>query len=360
VLAHPHIATALSFHSGHDILLHPWSWSTTAGLPDAFWYEMLSRKGSQLTEANGFRGAPHTWTARGLYLASGSTIDWLYEQGILAWTPEIYGASELSFAQRITTTNTFAIGQSLGEGFNPLPADIPRVVDRWLRWSLYLLAATPNVGLSKVQVHQEGLNVAIANDGLLPLDVQVAVQDEQQVYTTTLVGLSAEERTWWVPLLPSSEQTTTITLTAQTRIGTSAREPQVEVIQLQIEGEVVRTVEGRLESFVHLGDFFGGWWAGVQWDTPEYHLGPPLLLAGDLDGDNDVDIVDIMLVASRWGSSQGDVNYDVRYDLDGDGDIDVVDIMLVAAHWGTRSTPVAQRTSPDRYGAMARCVECTR
>ncbi len=54
----------------------------------------------------------------------------------------------------------------------------------------------------------------------------------------------------------------------------------------------------------------------------------------DLDCDGDVDIVDIMLVASHWGCQQGDACYDARYDLDGNGSIDIVDIMQVAAHWG--------------------------
>jgi len=51
----------------------------------------------------------------------------------------------------------------------------------------------------------------------------------------------------------------------------------------------------------------------------------------DLDCDCDVDIADIMAVASHWRSS---VDYNTAYDLDDDGDIDIVDIMLVAVHWG--------------------------
>ncbi len=63
----------------------------------------------------------------------------------------------------------------------------------------------------------------------------------------------------------------------------------------------------------------------------------------DLDDDSDVDIADIMLVASRWRTSCDDPdpdgdpdtpNYGAQYDLDGDCDIDIVDIMLVAARWG--------------------------
>ncbi|MGA9347495.1 MAG: hypothetical protein WBW48_01660 [Anaerolineae bacterium] len=64
------------------------------------------------------------------------------------------------------------------------------------------------------------------------------------------------------------------------------------------------------------------------------HAGPPCTLAGDLDCDCDVDMVDIMLVASRWHATEGDLDYDPLYDLDGNGVIDIVDIMLVAVHWG--------------------------
>jgi len=57
-------------------------------------------------------------------------------------------------------------------------------------------------------------------------------------------------------------------------------------------------------------------------------------LFGDLDCDCDVDVKDVMMVASRWRCQLGDECYDVRCDLDGDGNIDIVDIMQVVAHWG--------------------------
>ena len=41
-----------------------------------------------------------------------------------------------------------------------------------------------------------------------------------------------------------------------------------------------------------------------------------------------------MLVASRWNTAEGDPNYDALYDLDGNGEIGIMDIMLVAVHWG--------------------------
>ncbi|MBC7260862.1 MAG: hypothetical protein H5T63_02515, partial [Chloroflexi bacterium] len=278
VLARPNCFTALTFHSGSDILLHPWAWSSEAELPDRFWYEMLSRKGSQLSERNGFRGAPHAWTARGLYAAAGSTLDWLYEQGILAWAPETYAASSLSFATRITTTNTYSVGLSTGEGFNPAPEAILLTADRWLHWSLYLLAATPNVGLSKVELGTNSLRLTVANDGLLPLDIQVSAQTEQATHTTTVTNLSAAERLYTVPFQPSSlPQTVTVTLTAASPITPATGRIQEQVVKLEIEGQTVRIVEGQLEPFMALGDAFGGWFASYEWDSPDYHLGPALL-----------------------------------------------------------------------------------
>ncbi|MFQ5858233.1 MAG: right-handed parallel beta-helix repeat-containing protein, partial [Anaerolineae bacterium] len=68
-------------------------------------------------------------------------------------------------------------------------------------------------------------------------------------------------------------------------------------------------------------------------------------LLGDLDHDCDVDVADIMLVATRWHTAVGDQDYAPLYDLDGNGRIDIVDIMLVAVNWNeTCSTPTPTPT----------------
>ena len=78
----------------------------------------------------------------------------------------------------------------------------------------------------------------------------------------------------------------------------------------------------------------------------------------DVNDDGVVDINDITEVAARWRTSEANPNpdgdlatpdYDAEHDVDGDKDIDIEDIMLVATHWGDlcgTATPTATGTSP--------------
>ena len=59
-------------------------------------------------------------------------------------------------------------------------------------------------------------------------------------------------------------------------------------------------------------------------------------LVGDFDHDYDIDIDDIMMVAQLWRRQEGDPGFDRRFDLHPNGVINVVDIMRVATNWGTR------------------------
>ena len=54
-------------------------------------------------------------------------------------------------------------------------------------------------------------------------------------------------------------------------------------------------------------------------------------LAQDVNGDGQVDVIDIQLVAAAWGQSP----VPGYADRDGDGDVDIWDITQVAALWGS-------------------------
>jgi parallel beta-helix repeat protein len=57
-------------------------------------------------------------------------------------------------------------------------------------------------------------------------------------------------------------------------------------------------------------------------------------LPGDVDGDQDVDIFDIVRMAGVYGISAPDIRYNPNCDIDGDNDIDIFDIVIAAGHYG--------------------------
>jgi hypothetical protein len=58
-------------------------------------------------------------------------------------------------------------------------------------------------------------------------------------------------------------------------------------------------------------------------------------IAGDVDGDGDVDPDDFAIFAGAYGSVVGDPTYDPECDIDGDGDVDPDDFAIFAANYGS-------------------------
>jgi len=59
-----------------------------------------------------------------------------------------------------------------------------------------------------------------------------------------------------------------------------------------------------------------------------------MTIPGDMDGDRDVDIYDIVSMCGVYGTSQSDPDYDPCCDMDNDGDIDIYDIVIAADNYG--------------------------
>ncbi len=75
---------------------------------------------------------------------------------------------------------------------------------------------------------------------------------------------------------------------------------------------------------------------------------------GDFDCNCIIDIVDVMQVVGRWGTEEGDPDYDEQYDLDDDGDIDIVDVQIETSLWGRRcDDPATDPITPLARGAGA-------
>jgi hypothetical protein len=63
--------------------------------------------------------------------------------------------------------------------------------------------------------------------------------------------------------------------------------------------------------------------------------GPVLItIPGDVDGDYDVDIFDIVTMAGDYGSNEGDPEFDPISDINGNGAIDIFDIVIAAGNYG--------------------------
>jgi hypothetical protein len=57
-------------------------------------------------------------------------------------------------------------------------------------------------------------------------------------------------------------------------------------------------------------------------------------IAGDVDGNGQVDIFDIVLMAGGYGAEPPNPKYDPNCDIDGDGDVDIFDIVMAAGNYG--------------------------
>lgn len=272
------LATSVSYHSGIDLILYPWAYSASAELPDAPMYELLTRKGSELTEVNGFDGSIRTWIARGLYGAAGSSVDYIYGRlGAFAMAPETYGSSGVTRIERLGATGVFSAGQSTAFGFNPRQEDILASTDRWNRFSLYLLTATPNIELNGIRVDGDDVVLTVGNDGVLPvtLALELAGADGQAIALTSPTALHAGQMDFTVRRAAIAPAGNRLKISATLAIGTMPHEVEsAEWTFTLLPDGGVRLDTGRIRPWVDLSVPFGGWWAGDAWNAEKYRCPP--------------------------------------------------------------------------------------
>jgi len=75
--------------------------------------------------------------------------------------------------------------------------------------------------------------------------------------------------------------------------------------------------------------------AGVWYDAGENGtLWPTRVVTGDVDGDADVDLGDLALLLSAYGTCEGDPDYNAAADFDDDGCITLSDLALLLSNYG--------------------------
>jgi hypothetical protein len=68
-----------------------------------------------------------------------------------------------------------------------------------------------------------------------------------------------------------------------------------------------------------------------------YAIGPfTITYLGDMDGDRDLDIFDMVSMVALCGIKYPDPRYNQLGDLDLDGDVDIFDIVVATGNYGER------------------------
>ena len=83
----------------------------------------------------------------------------------------------------------------------------------------------------------------------------------------------------------------------------------------------------------------------TQEDEESLQLVQHSTIPGDVDGDFDVDIYDIVLIAGAYNTHRGDQRYIESCDLDFDGDIDIYDVVIAAGNYAKSLEPPQRWTN---------------
>jgi hypothetical protein len=297
VLAHS-FTHALSFHSGLEIIIYPWGHTADPTPDDAKFVEIAQ----DLSSITG--GLPYV-TPTVMY---GIWDDWMYgEAGVLALTCEI-------FRNQTWRDATIGSGPYLNTSwlggerwlYNPYPSGIETVIQRWLPVFTHVvdLAQPPNLAISTIhssksvvgQGYTVNVTVEVANQGSMIEEVNVTLYLNDELYEHQSSSVKSGEST---------------SCTFVWNTSTFARgNYMIHSIVDTLPGESNTTDNTLIGSIV------------------------AVTIPGDVDGDHDVDIFDIVRIASSYGESQGDPDYYSNCDIDSDGDIDIFDIVAAAGYYG--------------------------
>ena len=56
-------------------------------------------------------------------------------------------------------------------------------------------------------------------------------------------------------------------------------------------------------------------------------------IPGDVDGNREVNIFDIVMIAGAYSTIEGDPSYNNNYDINGDSKIDIFDVVIGAGNY---------------------------
>jgi hypothetical protein len=291
---------AVSFHSGAENIVYPWGYTTAATSDDLVFWEIAGNLSILV-------GAPY-WQAGDWYTTSGVWDDWMYaNRSTFALTCEIYN-NDSAWQYEPGPYPDSMWERGIFELFNPGPSDIEAVVQRWLPVFTYITEraiseahniATTGIAVSRTIVGQgfsTRINATVANQGDFPETFNVTVYANSTPIASQTIA-------------QAERQTSTLT-SAWDTAGFTKGNYVISAQAISVEGE-------------------------TQTDNNVRIYGAVLItMAGDVDGDRDVDIFDIVNMAILYGQTLPSTWPIPPPDIDGDGDVDIFDIVIAASNYG--------------------------
>jgi hypothetical protein len=307
VLAHD-FRYALSFHSGVELILYPWGYTSDPAPDEAQFIDIAQ----DLSTLSG--GTPYQQSSD-LYYSYGVWDDWMYGvAGVYALTCEVFANETYE-----GVTHPGPYPNTVWEGglkywFNPSPDNIEATIQRWLPVFFYITNRTVNETAHDVAITDVQLQRTVISEGYVSR-VNISLQNrcffDEAVNVTIYVNETALDT-----------QTVTLETTA--------------VLTFSWNTTGFPTGNYTLRAYA--------WPVPNETSTGDNTLDAPqsvcVTLLGDVDADFDVDIYDMVDIAGVYGQILPPFWPVPPPDIDGDGDVDIYDVVLAAAHYGEQQPTV--------------------
>jgi len=295
---------AISLHSGLEFILYPWG-STYDPAPDAPKFLEIAQEFSNLTGGTQYLMPDEMGQSYGLWM------DWMYgKAGVLPFTLEVFRNETWLYAP----TGVGPYPNTIWEGgwrwlANPFPTNIESVALRWLPVVVSITNRTKNEAFHNIAVETVESQRTIVGEGY-SVELNVSLQNEgyfHEAFNLTIYVNATILQTQEITV--SGGDSTSITFMWNTT-GFAKGYYTIETYAETIPGETNTSDNNIVDGEILV------------------------TILGDVDGDKDVDIFDVVAIAAVYDSEQGELEYVPNYDIDGDGDIDIFDIVVVAGHYG--------------------------
>ena len=178
---------------------------------------------------------------------------------------------------------------------------------------------------------------AISDSGQIAASAMNSDGYEHAVLLTPSSGFSGK-----VNLHDFSGDVTQISVTIEVRNPGTTTDLQSQVVALASDGSfwVPCALTGTYDVAAKASHWLRQRVSGVTFNGGVVSGGVSFsLINGDVDGDNTINLADLVAMAKAWRSTPGSSNWNVNADVNGDGTVNLADWMVVARNWRKSGDP---------------------